>query len=133
MKTHVTLFLMLFVAAFWPDSLLAQTKPVSGRVISEQLNPLEGVQITNSRTRVSTTTDGLGIFTIKALPGDPLIFSFPKYIGTRKVVKQASDPINVVLLNEIQDDFDSKLMDRKYKKLARMAEEKGSWKYIVQN
>ena len=131
MKSVITcLFLFLFAALGTAE---AQTKSVSGRIISEKLSPLEGVQIMNSRTRVSETTNSQGIFSIKALPGDPLIFSYPGFIGSRKVIKHPNKRVNVLMLNEITDDFDPKLIDKKYRKLAKEAQLRGSWNYIVQN
>jgi len=76
-----TLFVLVFL---WPDSvseLLAQQRPVEGLVLSSSDNEaMPGVNIIVKGTRIGTTTDATGSFSITVPEqGDTLVFSFIGY------------------------------------------------------
>ena len=82
---HIRVITTLFVLVFlWPDSvseLLAQQRPVEGLVLSSLDNEaMPGVNIIVKGTRIGTTTDATGSFSITVPEqGDTLVFSFIGY------------------------------------------------------
>ena len=98
------LFLLLF-ALIPLLGLMAQTKPVTGTVVSsENKQPLQGVTVTVKGSRTGTTTDANGNFRINAGENDVLVFSNVSFTTTEVPVGKNST-LNVTLVS------DAKAMD----------------------
>jgi TonB-linked SusC/RagA family outer membrane protein len=77
--------------------LFAQLRTISGKVTSEGDNaPLQGVTVTNSATKQSTTTAEDGTFSIKATDGQSLLFTYVGF-GSRTVSVGSNSSISVSL------------------------------------
>jgi hypothetical protein len=85
------LYRLLTIAAMLLISVhvFAQEKSVSGTVVSEEGGePLEGVTVTNEKTKKSTTTNTAGYFTLRATKGDVLAFT---YVGFSRKTATVGD------------------------------------------
>ncbi|MEP2348815.1 MAG: TonB-dependent receptor, partial [Algoriphagus sp.] len=89
--------LMLLLSS---ESILAQSKTVSGTVTSDTGETMPGVSILLKGTTVGTTTDLDGKYSINANAGDVLVFSF---IGmeTKEISITSSNTYDVVLATDI--------------------------------
>ncbi len=82
----------------------AQEKTTKGKVSDASNNPLPGVTVTVKGSHVATTTDGDGIFSIRANENDVLVFSS---VGFADVEMKAGKSLSIVLrqsttsLNEV--------------------------------
>ena len=85
MRASITVFFVLVVT-----NVLAQetvrTK-LNGKIIAE-LNDLEGIYVLNLKTEISVVTEKGGFFTIEAIPGDTLLFSYMQLKGIRIGLEQ---------------------------------------------
>ncbi|MCW3092906.1 MAG: TonB-dependent receptor [Ferruginibacter sp.] len=99
----LTLFLSMLLTAL---NTFGQQKTVTGKVTDGSSRPLLGVtvKVKGKTSDISTSTDALGNFAIKANKGQTIVFSFVGTITEERVVGKESE-INV-LLNE-----DSKSLD----------------------
>ncbi|MDR6761949.1 hypothetical protein J2Y38_002160 [Flavobacterium sp. 2755] len=82
-------FLFLFVLLLFFQSITAQEeveKTITGQIFSET-SPLEGVTITNTKSKQSTISDQNGDFSIAAKEGDILKFSTAEYETLVKQIK----------------------------------------------
>jgi predicted secreted protein len=68
---HIILFLLFFQIGFAQKNT---SKEISGQIF-EQSSNVEGVNIINNTTQVTTVSDASGIFTIVVKEGDVLVFS----------------------------------------------------------
>ncbi|WP_207426104.1 hypothetical protein [Pedobacter sp. SYSU D00535] len=125
-KSTLTFLIALTLSA---AHLPSQGERVVGKIVNEDLEPLEGVTILNGRTRISAQTNSSGVYSIKAVPGDPLLFSLYGRIGTRKVVRNLKQVINIILLDEPKEEFDMAELEKKHQKLSKLAQQKGIWNY----
>ncbi|GGG74508.1 SusC/RagA family TonB-linked outer membrane protein [Parapedobacter pyrenivorans] len=76
---------------------------VSGRVIDEQQNPLEGVTVTIKGTTAATTTDANGYFRITPQSaGGTLVFSMLGYNATERPIG-TNPTVNVTLTASVSD------------------------------
>ena len=98
------LFMLLF-ALIPLQGLMAQTRPVTGTVVSsENKQPLQGVTVTVKGTKSGTTTDANGNFKINAGENDVLVFSNVSFTTTEVKVGKNST-LNITLSS------DAKAMD----------------------
>ena len=98
------LFLLLF-ALIPLLGLMAQTRPVTGTVVSsENKQPLQGVTVTIKGTKTGTTTDANGNFRINAGENDVLVFSNVSFT-TSEITVGKNSTLNVTLVS------DAKAMD----------------------
>lgn len=99
MKLKTTLIFALVLVSFMQISF-AQKRTVSGTV-SDASGALPGVSVILKNTTTGVTSDFDGIYTIKAEPGDILVF---RYLGMETVEKTVaqSNTINVVLQESSQ-------------------------------
>ncbi|MBF4471941.1 carboxypeptidase-like regulatory domain-containing protein [Flavobacterium sp. HJJ] len=84
-------FTLLFISFFIIQSGIAQTgtdKWISGQVTTNTALPLEGVNITNSSTRITVVSDGYGHYSILAKEGDILSFTAVNYEPLRKIINK---------------------------------------------
>jgi TonB-linked SusC/RagA family outer membrane protein len=97
MKKRVPLTALLGIFLFAAQAL-AQQKTVTGRVTTEQGSPLPGASVVVKGTRIGTTTNTQGTYTIRADVGQTLQF---RYIGTspEERVVGAANVIDVQLTN----------------------------------
>jgi outer membrane receptor protein involved in Fe transport len=79
------------------NSLLAQEKTITGKVIGEDNRPQSGVSIQVKGTKLGTATNQLGVFTIKADPKQTLIFTSIGYVK-KEVLVGTKTEINVQLV-----------------------------------
>lgn len=79
------------------NSLLAQEKTITGKVIGEDNRPQSGVAIQVKGSKLGTTTNQLGVFTIKADPKQTLIFTSVGYVKKEVLVGNKTE-INVQLV-----------------------------------
>ncbi len=111
MKYHFTnyrvfgtvLFLTIF-SFFTSLTLFAQSRLVTGRVVSGDGKPLQGVNVTVKSSTVGTTTDSDGKYKISApdAQGTKLQFSFVGYRSVEKTMNAFSE-INIVMYEEVSE------------------------------
>ncbi|GGN01098.1 SusC/RagA family TonB-linked outer membrane protein [Dyadobacter beijingensis] len=77
----------------------AQTQDVTGRVTAEDGSSLPGVNITLKNTTKGSTTDDQGRYSISAVPGSVLVFSFIGF-KTREVLVANQNKLDVVLTSD---------------------------------
>lgn len=83
---------MLLAALIPLQGLMAQTRPVTGTVVSaENKQPLQGVTVTIKGSRTGTTTDANGNFRINAGENDVLVFSNVSFTTTEVAVGKNSN------------------------------------------
>ncbi|MEJ7821692.1 MAG: SusC/RagA family TonB-linked outer membrane protein [Chitinophagaceae bacterium] len=76
---------------FWSLPLFAQDKNVSGTVLAQEDNsPLQSVTVTNRNTNQRTQTNAQGYYSIPAVKGQVLIFTFVGYVRGEATVGDAS-------------------------------------------
>jgi TonB-linked SusC/RagA family outer membrane protein len=98
------IFLLSTFILFLNDSLLAQEKTITGRVVdAKSVTPLQGVTVTVKGTTRRTQTDANGNYSIMAASNEALIFSSVSYV-TREISVGNNTTINMSL------DIDEKLM-----------------------
>lgn len=83
---------MLLFAMIPLQGLLAQTRPITGTVVSsENKQPLQGVTVTVKGTKTGTSTDANGAFKINAAENDVLVFSNVSFTTTEVRVGKNSN------------------------------------------
>jgi TonB-linked SusC/RagA family outer membrane protein len=88
--------ILLLLLSLAPAIIIAQNKPITGIVLSENNMPLPGVSVSVQGTTTATKTDADGRFSISAKPGDVLNFSYVGYTAENVVVGQTAT-VNVTL------------------------------------
>lgn len=68
-------FLLLMMIIMLPVSIFAQST-VTGKVVDENAAPLSGVSVRIAGTQTGTTTNAIGVFTIKAAKGQVIEISY---------------------------------------------------------
>ncbi|MCG1035706.1 SusC/RagA family TonB-linked outer membrane protein [Polaribacter sargassicola] len=100
MKTKLNGILTLFLA-FLVQISFAQEKTITG-IVKSNLDVLPGVSITIKDSSVGTETDFNGKYSIKAKPGDVLVFRYLGYKTTEKTVS-STNIINVTLVEDANE------------------------------
>ena len=78
----------LFISAFLLVCGIIQAQSVTGKV-SDSTGPLPGVNVAVQNSKIGTTTDLDGNFTLNNLPKDAVLnFSYLGYIGQKITVKR---------------------------------------------
>lgn len=86
--------LMLSAAVLLLTNVFAQSRKLSGRVVSEEdKNPMQGVTISVKGKKTLTQTLADGSFTIQAAKGDVLVFSFTGFSDQSVTVADAELPV----------------------------------------
>lgn len=105
-KSIVRLMYYLTLFFFAPVILFAQTKKISGKVLSGEDNkPLPGVSIQIKGLQDGTTTDANGVFAINVSAKDTLVFSYVGFekneiaINNNSSIQVLMQPVN----NKLQD------------------------------
>jgi hypothetical protein len=83
-------FTFLFISIFIVQFAVAQVsveKWIKGQVLSNT-TPLEGINVTNSSTKITVVSDQYGVFSILAKEGDILNFSAVNYEPLRKFINK---------------------------------------------
>lgn len=88
--------ILLLLLSLAPAIMIAQNKPITGIVLSENNMPLPGVSVSVQGTTTATKTDADGRFSISAKPRDVLNFSYVGYTAENVVVGQTAT-VNVTL------------------------------------
>ena len=83
-------------------SAMAQNRTVTGQVLDEKSNPVEGVSVTTENNVSGTSTDKNGRFTINAGAGSSLIFSSVNYATVTKKLG-SGNTVSVVLTGTTSD------------------------------
>ncbi|GAO42223.1 SusC/RagA family TonB-linked outer membrane protein [Flavihumibacter petaseus] len=100
MKKKRALLVSLFLSLAFPFLLLAQDKPVTGKITNKvNGDPLAGATVTVKGGAVSTTTDATGNFSIQAPPGAILLISYTGF-GTQEFAVAPGSAYNFTL-NEL--------------------------------
>ena len=89
--------ILILLFLFLPNLLVAQqSKNVYGNVYNEKEAPISYANVLRLGTTTGTTTDTLGYFSLDAVVGDSLVFSYLGYrsIGL-KVVEEMELPIQI--------------------------------------
>lgn len=115
MKISIILILTIL---FFNLNLNGQSRTIIGRVISEDLEPLQGLDIENSDKLLLGKTDMNGRFKISVPQGtDSLLFRYVGMEWTDIRLKKDCDMVEVVIMNDVIYDFISlKKVDRLRKK-----------------
>jgi TonB-linked SusC/RagA family outer membrane protein len=101
-KFTISVLLQLILYSFTTTLAFAQSKAITGRILSEQdSSPLEGVSITVRGKSTGTQTSADGSFTITAAPADVLIVSYLGYT-TRDVAVGGNSNFNISLRQTAQ-------------------------------
>ncbi|UGS22718.1 hypothetical protein [Flavobacterium channae] len=135
MKINIVITMVLFLFSFFING---QTRSVNGKVISEDLEPLAGVQIRNSDNELLGETDFDGQFKI-IISGknDTLCLDFIGMEFTEIKLKEDCNNVEIIMMYYVIYDFiSSKKIDRlrkkRYKKLNEkhlFATDKGIFQY----
>lgn len=96
LKKRIIVLLGLIMPVFCAIPGFAQ-RNISGTVKDNSGTPLENVTVLVKNTSRGTTTNALGNFTIQALSGDVLVFSFTGY-ATQELAVAGQETLNVLLL-----------------------------------
>lgn len=97
MKNRILLFIIFIINASFT---IAQNGVLRGKVTDEKGEPLVGVAVTVKGTRIGTTTDNDGLYTLKITNGRRVVFSF---IGYEKIeVVTTTNLLNVSLNPAVQ-------------------------------
>lgn len=89
--------------------VLAQSKTVTGNVTDDNGIPLPGVNIIIKNTATGTQTDFDGNYTIQAINGNVLVFSYVGFSSQEITVTNATSSINVIM-KESADELDEVLV-----------------------
>ena len=93
--------LLVFTAAFIVTSLSAQSRKITGRVLSETDNsPMQGVTVAVKGKKTITQTEANGTYSIQAAKGDVLAFSFTGFVNAEVVISN-NDAVNLVLKSDV--------------------------------
>ncbi|RTL13752.1 MAG: hypothetical protein EKK56_04000 [Flavobacteriaceae bacterium] len=119
---YVIIILILFLGFF----VNGQNRSVSGKVISEDLEPLAGVQIRNSDNELVGETDFDGQFKILiSQKNDSLLFLYTGMEITDIKLKEGCENVEVIMMYYVIYDFiSSKKIDRLRKKRFKKLNEK---------
>lgn len=98
MKKRLKIVLMLFMALVVQISA-AQDQPVTGTVTDDQGMPLPGVNVVVENTNRGVQTDFDGNYSIEAVEGEVLVFSFLGFASARRAVG-AEKVINVTMAED---------------------------------
>jgi TonB-linked SusC/RagA family outer membrane protein len=86
LRVGILLTSLLFCVAAW-----SQTKPITGRVVSEEDNQaLPGVSVSVKGKSTGTQTNAQGVFTVTAGETDVLIFSYSGFVSQELTVGNSS-------------------------------------------
>lgn len=100
MRSTKMLLALLLLCSF--NTVFAQTL-ISGKVTdAANGTPIEGVTIKVKGAGRATSTDNAGMFSIKASPGDVLVFSFVGF-GEQQITVGNNSAINVSLTSTVSD------------------------------
>jgi len=92
----VKLFVLLLLCSM-PIGLLAQNGTVTGLITDAEGNPVAGVTVSVKDQASTTNTDATGRYSIKAVPGNTLLFSYVGHTTEERAVKPDEPVINVRL------------------------------------
>lgn len=95
-------FTFLFIYFFIIHQAVAQTnveKWINGQVTVNNVSPLEGVNITNTSSKVMAVSDEYGHFSILAKEGDIISFSLINYEHLRKFINKQEFNLGSIAVN----------------------------------
>ncbi|WP_100842167.1 carboxypeptidase-like regulatory domain-containing protein [Flavobacterium sp. 5] len=95
-------FTFLFIHFFIVQFVIAQVsveKLVNGQVTTNSISPLEGINITNTSSKIMVVSDSYGHFTIQAKEGEILSFSAVNYEPLRKFISKGEFAIGIVAVD----------------------------------
>ena len=96
MRKIICLGVSLLVFLLYAPFVVAQSRNITGTVTANDGKALQGVTITVRNTDRVSTTNEEGAFSISAITGESLVFSYVGY-QPQTVVVGAANIINVVL------------------------------------
>jgi len=92
-------FTFLILSFFIVQFIVAQTAPeklISGQVTSNNVSPLEGINITNTSNKIMVVSDRYGHFSILAKAQDILSFSAVNYEPLRKIINKQEFNMGII-------------------------------------
>ena len=98
---------LLLLSFFFSLTVLAQSRPVSGRIVSATGEGLAGASVRVKNTDIGTSTDANGAFTLTVAPGATLVVSYVGYTTQEFAVGANQTEIAITLqpagsqLNEV--------------------------------
>jgi len=92
---------------------------INGRIVGVNLEDVSGAQVTNICSGETVLTNSRGIYQLKALKGDAIGISFPKYSKEIRIIKSEKDPLNVVLFKRKADNLPPGHTEQDYNKARR--------------
>ena len=98
MKNNFTFLFIFFFLAQLSFSQTGVQKWIKGQVSSDGI-PLEGINITNSATKIMVVSDSYGAFSISAKEGDILNFSAVNYEDLRKYINIQQFNMGIIVVN----------------------------------
>lgn len=103
----LAIMLFTFITSF------AQDKTISGTVLAtDNSTPLEGVTVSNNRTKKSTTTNAVGYYTLQATKGDVITFTYVGFatktatVGDGSILSQKLNASNSQLDEVVVTGYD---------------------------
>ena len=97
MRKFICLGVSLLVFLLYAPFVMAQTRTITGKVTADDGKALPGVTITVRNTERVTLSNETGSYSISAVPGESLVFSYVGY-QAQTVVVGAESTINVVMV-----------------------------------
>ena len=88
MKNKVIVFFVFFGQFQFIDAQTNIEKWINGQVTVNNVSPVEGVNITNTSSKIMVVSDGYGHFSILVKEGDILSFSAVNYEPLRKIINK---------------------------------------------
>ncbi len=99
MKNNFTI-LFIFLYAPFLMAQISQEKTISGQIIADS-NPVEGINITNTKSKISTVSNNNGNFSITVKQGDILSFSAANYEPLRKYINKQEFVFGSIVINMV--------------------------------
>jgi hypothetical protein len=99
MKNNLMVFFVFF-GQF--QVIMAQSvieKIINGQVTTSSISPLEGINVTNTNSKIMVVTDQYGHFSISANEGDILSFSAINYEVLRKIINRQEFAIGSIAVD----------------------------------
>jgi TonB-linked SusC/RagA family outer membrane protein len=102
MRKILVLVHLFGIMLLYSSPIMAQNKNVTGTVTSQSDNsPLRGVTVSIKGTRIATTTNDIGFYSIQAIKGQVLTFTFIGF-ATQQFTVGSNAEVNIQLVHQQQ-------------------------------
>ena len=99
MKNKVIVFFVFLGQFQFIDAQISAEKLVNGQVTTTNTSPLEGVNVTNTSSKIMVVSDQYGHFSILAKEGDILSFSVINYEHLRKFINRQEFNLGSIIVD----------------------------------